>query len=72
MPDGLKQDLPTSNMVFEYTDGVFHSAPIEMSHDDFLDFIDSRKTKGTGSFQGLTVDNLKRFEKKKKAKSSDI
>jgi hypothetical protein len=72
MPDGTKRDLPTSNMVFEYTDGVFHSAPIEMSQADLSRFIDSgSSTNSWGPFQGLTVDNLKTFEKKIKAKSSN-
>ena len=71
MPDGTKRDLPTSNMVFEYTDGVFHSAPIEMSEDDFLHYIFSRQEHGWGPFQGITVDELKKFEKTLKTKSSN-
>ena len=71
MPDGTKRDLPTSNMVFEYTDGVFHSAPIKMTQADLSRFIDSGHTNDWGPFQGLTVDNLKRFEKKLDAKSSN-
>jgi|ERR1017187_4182304 hypothetical protein len=71
MPDGKKRDLPTSNMVFEYTDGVFHTAPIDMSADDLSKYIESGHTNGWDTFTGLTVDGLKRFEKKMKAKSSN-
>ena len=71
MPDGTKQDLPTSNMVFEYTDGVFHSAPIGMSHNDLMSYIDSRRTNPWGPYEGLTVDNLKILEMKLKAKPSN-
>ncbi len=71
MPDGTKRDLPTSKMVFEYTDGVFHSAPIDMSYDDLTSFIQSGHTNSWGPFEGLTVDNLKRYEKKLKTESSN-
>ena len=71
MPDGTKRDLPTSKMVFEYTDGVFHTAPIEMSYDNLTSYIESGHTNSWGPFQGLTVDGLKRFEKKLKAESSN-
>ena len=72
MPDGTKRDLPSSKMVFEFTDGVFHSAPIEMSLDDFSRYIDTVvRTNSWGPFQKLTIDDLKRFEKKMKAKSSN-
>jgi hypothetical protein len=71
MPDGRKQDLPSSNMVFEYTDGVFHSAPIDLSEADFERYIDSVRPKFIGHFKRLTVADLKRFEKKMKSKSSN-
>jgi hypothetical protein len=71
LPDGTKRDLPTSKMVFEYSDGVFHSAPIEMSCDDLSRFIGSGHTNSWGPFHGLTVANLKRFERELKAKSSN-
>jgi len=71
MPDGTKQDLPSSSMVFECTDGVFHSAPIDLSEADFKRYIDSVRPHGIGSFRGLTVADLKNFEKKTKAKSSN-
>ncbi len=70
MPDGTKRDLPSSKMVFEYTDGVFHSAPIDISYDDFLRFLDSAHPDAWSPYKGLTVADLKRFEKKTKAKSS--
>jgi len=71
MPDGTKQDLPTSSMVFECTDGVFHSAPIDLSEADFKHYIDSVRPHDIGSYRGLTVTDLKKFEKKTKAKSSN-
>jgi hypothetical protein len=64
MPDGTKRDLPSSKMVFEFTDGVFHPAPIDMLQDDLSRYIDSGHTNGWDTFTGLTVDGLKRFEKK--------
>jgi hypothetical protein len=70
MPDGTKQDLPSSSMVFECTDGVFHSAPIDLSEADFSRYIDSVRPKSIGSYQRLTVVDLKKFEKKVKSKSS--
>jgi hypothetical protein len=69
MPDGTKQDLPSSNMVFEYTDGVFHSAPIDMSCADFSRYVDSVAPKSIGPYKRLTVADLKKFEKKVKSKS---
>jgi hypothetical protein len=46
MPDGTKRDFPSSKMVFEFTDGVFHSAPIDMLQDDLSRYIDSGHTNG--------------------------
>jgi hypothetical protein len=71
MPDGTKQDLPSSSMVFEYTDGVFHAAPIDLSEADFSRYIDSVRPKSIGSYKGLTVADLKKYEKKVKVSSSN-
>ena len=72
MPDGTKQDLPSSKMVFEYTDGVFHASPIEMTRDDFSRYLDSIQRGPVGvDPKGLTVEALKGFEKKMKTKSSN-
>src|ERR1035437_5935026 len=65
MPDGTKQDLPSSMMVFEYTDGVFHASPIDMTLDDFFHYLHSIEKEPVGvDSKGLTVEALKKFEKK--------
>jgi hypothetical protein len=71
MPDGTKRDLPSSRMVFEYTDGAFHSAPIEMDEEDFSRYIWKGQTNAWDMFRGLTVKELKEYEKSLKAKSSN-
>ena len=70
MPDGTKRDLPSSGMVFECTDGVFHSAPIDISYDDFLIYLKKARP-DPWTYKGLTVTDLKNFEKKGKPKSSN-
>jgi hypothetical protein len=69
MPDGTKRDLPTSGMVFEYTDGVFHSAPIDISETDFSHYLETVRP-DPWTYRRLTVADLKAFEKKLKSKSS--
>jgi hypothetical protein len=71
MPDGTKRDLPSSSMVFEYTDGVFHSAPIDISEADLERYIDSVRPTSWGHYKRLTVADLKRFEKSVNSKSSN-
>jgi hypothetical protein len=68
MPDGTKQDLPSSSMVYECTDGVFHAAPIDLSEADFSRYLDSVRPKSIGAYKRLTVADLKKFEKKVKSK----
>jgi hypothetical protein len=72
MPDGTKKDLPSSNMVFEYTDGALHTAPIDLSEADFSRYLDSVRPKSIGAYKRLTVVDLKKFEKKVKSKSSNM
>jgi hypothetical protein len=60
-------------MVFEYTDGVFHASPIDMTLDDFSRYLDSIQRRPVGiDPKGLTVEALKEFEKKMKTKSSEL
>ena len=72
MPDGTKRDLPSSHMIFEYTDGVFQSVPIKMPYSDFSRYLNSVNTNAWGPIPGLTIADLERFEKTTKAKSSTI
>jgi hypothetical protein len=70
MPDGTKQDLPSSSRVLECTDGVFHSAPIDLLEADFERYLDSVRPRFIKAYKRLTVADLKKFEKKMKPKSS--
>ena len=71
MPDGTKRDLPSSKMVFEYTDSVFRSAPIDISEEDFSRYVWRGQTNAWSMFRGLTVKELKEYEKTLKTKSSN-
>ena len=73
MPNGTRRDLPSSKMVFECTDGVFHAAPIDLTLDDFSRYLDSIQRRPVGvDPNGLTVEALKEFEKKIKTKLSEL
>jgi len=73
IPGGRKRDLPSSKMVFEYTDGVFHEASIDLTLDDFFRYLNSIQRRPVGvDPQGLTVEALKGFEKKVKAELSEL
>jgi hypothetical protein len=70
MPDGTKRDLPSSNMAFGYTNGVFLvSAPIDMTTEEFSSYLRSVEKNPPSAV--FTVDGLKSFEKKLKAKTSN-
>src|SRR6266404_1019003 len=73
IPGGRRRDLPSSKMVFEYTDGIFHAAPIDLTLDDFSRYLDSIQRRPVGvDPKGLTVEALKEFEKKIKTKLAEL
>ena len=72
LPDGTKKDLPSSKIAFEFTDDSFHSAPVDLSLDEFFRYLHSiEKSDFEVDPKGLTVESLKKFETKLRTKLSN-